>query len=113
MNRIEILKTQKFDSEIQFKEFEKKFDNLILSKKLALLDSETFRDISFKKYKDSENNIYCLSEPDLYWRGFFLDYNSSIEYIEKLKKADEKKRSGCIMFILIVFLIATILIIFK
>lgn len=65
MDEIEILKTRKFDSETQFKEFEKKLNNLIYQKKMIYLDSEIFRDIRFIKYEDLENNIYCLSEPDL------------------------------------------------
>lgn len=72
MNEIEILKTKRFDSEIQFKEFNEKLDKLVLSGKLKYIESENFRDINFRKYKDSENFEYCLSEPDLYWRGFFF-----------------------------------------
>jgi len=110
VNEIEVLTTKKFESEIQFKEFEKKLDTLIYSEKLKYLDSENFRDIKFKKYKDSENKIYCLSEPDLYWRGFFLNYDSSLTYINNLRKSDKQKRFGCIITILIIAVIAFILI---
>lgn len=113
MIEIDNLKTRRFDSEIQFKEFEKKLDNLIYIKKLNYLESETFRDIKFRKYKDFENNIYCLSEPDLYWRGFFLDYDSSIRYIKSLKKLEKRNSFGYITFLLIVILIIIICIIFK
>lgn len=113
MDEIEILITKRFDSENQFREFEKKLDNLIYSKKLIYVDKETFRDISFTKYKDSKNIIYCLSQPDLYWRGFFLDYETSIRFIKNFKKLEKRNSFGCITFILLVLLIGVISIIFR
>ena len=35
---------------------------LVLSNKLTFVDLENFRNINFQRYKDIENNIYCLSE---------------------------------------------------
>ncbi|MPT31150.1 MAG: hypothetical protein E2600_05695 [Chryseobacterium sp.] len=113
MDEIEVLTTKRFESEIQFKEFEKKLDTLIYSEKLKYLDSENFRDIKFRKYIDSENRIYCLSEPDLYWRGFFLNYDSSIIYIKNFKKLDKRNSAGCITFLLILILLIIISVIFK
>lgn len=113
MKEFDYLKTNKFDSEIQFKEFEKKLDDLVFLNKLTLLNSEVFDDISFKKYKDLGNNIYCLSEPDLYWRGFFLDYDSALKYIKTLKEKEKRNSYGCIALILGIVLIAIIFIIFK
>jgi len=113
MDEIEILITKRFDSENQFREFEKKLDDLIYSKKLIYLDKETLRDISFIKYKDSKNSIYCLSQPDLYWRGFFLDYETSIRFIKNFKKIEKSNSFGCMVFILLIFLIGVISIIFQ
>ena len=113
MNEIEILKTKRFNSKVQFKEFEEKLNALVSSNKLALVDSEIFREIYFKKYKDIENNIYCLSVPDLYWRGFFLNYNEAIYFIKNFKKLDRQKGLGCISILLMIILIILFSIIFK
>lgn len=111
MHEIDILKTKRFDSEVQFKEFEEKINALVLSNKLTFIDTENFRNINFQRYKDIENNIYCLSEPDLYWRGFFLNYNETITFIKKIRKLDKQKGLGCgtIFFILILIILASIL----
>lgn len=111
MDEIEILKTKRFDSENQFKEFENKLEGLIYSEKLMTIDSEVISNVRFIIYIYAEKNIYCLSEPDLYWRGFFLDYDSTISYLKNLEKADKRKRNGCFITILIIILVTLILII--
>ena len=113
MHEIDILKTKRFDSEVQFKEFEEKINALVLSNKLTFVDLENFRNINFQRYKDIENNIYCLSEPDLYWRGFFLNYNETINFIKNLREKQRNVNIGCNIFIIIVLILIVFYYYFK
>jgi hypothetical protein len=52
-----------------------------------------------------------MSIPDNAWRGYFLTERNAIEYYEKIKTPDKKKKDGffIILFLIIIFTVYSIL----
>ncbi|PDS21725.1 hypothetical protein [Flavobacterium branchiophilum] len=98
-----------FASQREFEKFEEVLNLKCKSKKIKILESKNEVEsglIDFRMYFkcDSCKIKFVMSIPDNAWRGYFLTEPNAIEYHEKIKTLDKKKKNGfIIMLILIIF----------
>ena len=101
-----------FPSQTEFEYFEDILDLKCKSEKINILESKNeieFGLIDYRMYYQCNTckEKFVMSIPDNAWRGYFLTEKKAIEYNEKIKISDKKKRNGClvIIFLIVIFTI--------
>lgn len=99
-----------FPSQAEFEKFEEVLDLKCGSKKILILESKNEQEgglTDFRMYYkcNSCNQNYVMSIPDNVWRGYFLTEQNAIEYHNKLKESDKKKKYGCLVILILVIAI--------
>ena len=46
-----------------------------------------------------------MSTPENAWRGYFLTEQNAVEYVNKLKVSNKKKRYGCLIILALIIAI--------
>ncbi|MDO8316756.1 MAG: hypothetical protein Q7T12_04455 [Flavobacterium sp.] len=105
-----------FPSQSEFEKFEGILDIKCKTGEIKILDSKSEVESGLLDFRMYYQCITCkekfvMSIPDNAWRGYFLTEQNAIEYHEKIKTSDKKKKNGCliILFLIIIFTIYSIL----
>ena len=104
-----------FHSQAEFEKFEEILDLKCKSEKIKLLESKNEIEsglIDFRMYYQCNTfkEKFVMSIPDNAWRGYFLTEQNAIEYHEKIKVSDKKKKNAVqSLFLIIIFTIYSII----
>ena len=100
-----IKEISKFNSFSDFKAFEAKFEQKLQIGKLLYNEGLNDQDFSLFDSKIYYTCVTCsedwiLSIPDNAWRGYFLRYQSAVDYHNQLKDDNKQRSIGCISLII-------------
>jgi hypothetical protein len=99
-----------FPSQVEFEKFEEILDQQCNSGKVQILESQNEEEsglMDFRMYYKCNtcDEKYAMSIPDNAWRGYFLTEQKAIEYHNKLKESDKKKKYGCLIILILIIAI--------
>lgn len=99
----------RFDSEGQYSALNSELNKKLAQGDLKYLDniSNGYGSFGYNLYECQYcKRIWCMSDPDLHWRGFFLDKRATDKHVRDLNRGDRIKLMGCLLaFIIMTFLI--------
>lgn len=106
IDRFEDYKTfEKFDLQLDQKRSLKQDQNGLI----VVDNNGSYLDCYFQILKcNACGTIWWFSTPDNAWRGFFMKEANAKNKIKEFRKSDQKKRFGCLVFILLIVLIVIV-----